>query len=192
MTSESLKCEKALRCNMDNVIKLILKALTAFLKAKPTIPTPEAVVAPQEAAERLSEVHGLDLIKEFEGLRLTAYLCSAKVWTIGYGHTKGVKRGDTCTQAEADAFLVKDVGWVLAAVQGAVKVPLTAGQRAALHSFVFNCGAGAFRSSTLLRKLNQGEYNNAAEEFLRWNKAGGKVIKGLVRRRAAERKVFLS
>lgn len=177
---------------MDKIIKLILGLLTAFLKAKPTIPTSEAVVPPQEAAERLSEVHGLGLIKEFEGLRLKAYLCSAKVWTIGYGHTKGVKQGDTCTQAEADAFLVADVKWVLTAVERCVQVPLTQGQRAAMNSFVFNCGATALRTSTLLRKLNAGDYKGAADEFPRWNKAGGNVIKGLVRRRAAERKVFLS
>jgi len=177
---------------MDKVIKLILGLLTAFLKAKPTIPTSEAVVPPQEAAERLSEVHGLGLIKEFEGLRLKAYLCSAKVWTIGYGHTKGVKQGDTCTQAEADAFLVEDVKWVLTAVERCVQVPLTPGQRAAINSFVFNCGATALRTSTLLRKLNAEDYKGAADEFPRWNKAGGKVIKGLVRRRTAERKVFLS
>ena len=177
---------------MDKIIKLILSLLQGFLKTKPTVPTPEAVVAPQEAAERLSEVHGLDLIKEFEGLRLKAYLCSANVWTIGYGHTKGVKKGDTCTEDEADAFLVADVKWVLTAVERTVKVPLTGGQRAAVNSFIFNCGASAFRTSTLLRKLNQGDYKGAADEFPRWNKAGGKVIKGLVRRRAAERKVFLS
>ena len=177
---------------MGEIIKAILKALTALLKAKPAIHTPEVSVAPHEAAERLSEVHGLELIKEFEGLRLKAYLCSAKVWTIGYGHTKGVKKGDTCTQEEADAFLVADVKWVLTAVERTVKVPLTSGQRAAVNSFIFNCGAGAFRTSTLLRKLNAGDYKGAADEFPRWNKAGGKVIKGLVRRRAAERKVFLS
>ena len=177
---------------MDKIIKIILELLTALLRAKPTVPTSEAVVPPQEAAERLSEVHGLGLIKEFEGLRLKAYLCSAKVWTIGYGHTKGVKQGDTCTQAEADAFLVEDVKWVLTAVERCVQVPLTPGQRAAINSFVFNCGATALRTSTLLRKLNAGDYKGAADEFPRWNKAGGAVIKGLVRRRAAERKVFLS
>ncbi len=177
---------------MDKLIKLILSLLQSLFKAKPVSPTSEVVIAPHEAAERLSEVHGLELIKEFEGLRLEAYLCSAKVWTIGYGHTKGVKKGDTCTQDEADAFLVADVKWVLTAVERTVKVPLTPGQRAAVNSFIFNCGAGAFRTSTLLRKLNAEDYKGAADEFTRWNKAGGKVIKGLVRRRAAERKVFLA
>ena len=177
---------------MDKLIKLIISLIQSFLRAKPTNHTPEAVIAPQEAAERLSEVHGLDLIKDFEGLRLEAYLCSAKVWTIGYGHTKGVKKGDTCTLEEAEAFLVADVKWVLTAVERTVKVSLTPGQRAAVNSFIFNCGASAFRTSTLLRKLNAGDYKGAADEFPRWNKAGGKVINGLVHRRAAERKVFLS
>ena len=177
---------------MDKLIKAILSLLQGVLKAKPTVTTQEAVIAPQEAAKRLSEVHGLELIKDFEGLRLEAYLCSAKVWTIGYGHTKDVKKGDTCTLEEAEAFLVADVKWVLTAVERTVKVPLTPGQRAAVNSFIFNCGATAFRTSTLLRKLNAGDYKGAADEFPRWNKAGGKVIKGLVRRRASERKVFLS
>jgi len=177
---------------MDKIIELILSLVQRLLRAKPTVPTQEPVIASKEAAERLSEVHGLGLIKDFEGLRLKAYLCSAKVWTIGYGHTKGVKAGDTCTLAEAEAFLVEDVKWVLVAVERTVKVPLTPGQRAAVNSFIFNCGATAFRTSTLLRKINAGDYKGAADEFPRWNKAGGKVIKGLVRRRAAERKVFLS
>ena len=135
---------------------------------------------------------GLALIKKFEGCELTAYKCAAGVWTIGYGHTKGVKQGDTCTQAEADAFLEADVAWVLTAVERTVKVPLTGNQRAAINSFIFNCGATAFRTSTMLRKLNAGDYKGAANEFPRWNKAGGKVIKGLVRRRAKEKKLFLS
>jgi lysozyme len=177
---------------MDKFIKLVISLLQSFLKPKPIVPTSAPAVAPYEAAERLLEVDGLELIKAFEGLRLKAYLCSARVWTIGYGHTKGVKQGAVCTQAEADAFLLEDVKWVLTAVERTVKVPLTPGQRAAINSFVFNCGAGAFRTSTMLRKLNTGDYKGAAAEFPRWNKAGGKVINGLVSRRKAERKVFLS
>ncbi len=132
----------------------------------------------------------LDLIKEFEGCYLDAYLCPANVWTIGYGHTKTAKPGMTITQAEADRLLEQDVAWVKAAVIGAVQVPLTANQTSALYSFVFNVGAGAFRSSTLLRKLNAGDYVGAQMQFRRWNKAGGKVLRGLTRRRAAEAKLF--
>lgn len=132
----------------------------------------------------------LDLIKEFEGCYLTAYLCPANVWTIGYGHTKTAKKGMVITQEEADRLLEQDVAWVKAAVIGAVKVPLTANQTSALYSFVFNVGAGAFRSSTLLRKLNAGDYAGAQMQFRRWNKAGGKVLRGLSRRRAAEAKLF--
>ena len=135
-------------------------------------------------------VVNLDLIKHFEGCYLTAYLCPANVWTIGYGHTKTAKQGMVITQEEADRLLEQDVAWVKAAVIGAVKVPLTANQTSALYSFVFNVGAGAFRSSTLLRKLNAGDYTGAQGQFRRWNKAGGKVLRGLTRRRAAEAKLF--
>lgn len=135
-------------------------------------------------------VVNLDLIKHFEGCYLTAYLCPADVWTIGYGHTKTAKQGMVITQEEADRLLEQDVAWVKAAVIGAVKVPLTANQTSALYSFVFNVGAGAFRSSTLLRKLNAGDYVGARGQFRRWNKAKGKVLRGLTRRRAAEAKLF--
>ena len=132
----------------------------------------------------------LDLIKEFEGCYLKAYLCPANVWTIGYGHTKTAKKGMVITHEEAERLLEQDVAWVKAAVTGAVKVPLTANQISALYSFVFNVGAGAFRSSTLLRKLNAGDYVGAQKQFRRWNKANGRVLRGLTRRRAAEAWLF--
>lgn len=132
----------------------------------------------------------LELIKRFEGLRLEAYLCPADVWTIGYGHTKGVNQGDKITQAGADAFLAQDVLWVAAAVDKKVKVELNTNQEAALYSFIYNVGAGAFGKSTLLRKLNKADYKGAANEFKRWNKGGGKVLNGLVRRRNAEAALF--
>ena len=132
----------------------------------------------------------LELIKRFEGLRLEAYLCPADVWTIGYGHTKGVNQGDKITQAGADAFLAQDVLWVAAAVDKKVKVELNTNQEAALYSFIYNVGAGAFGKSTLLRKLNESDYKGAANEFKRWNKGGGKVLNGLVRRRKAEADLF--
>lgn len=132
----------------------------------------------------------LELIKKFEGHYLKAYLCPANVWTIGYGHTKTAKQGMVITPEEADRLLEQDVAWVKATVLGAVKVPLTANQTSALYSFVFNVGSGAFRSSTLLRKLNAGDYAGAQAQFRRWNKAGGKVLRGLTRRRAAEAKLF--
>lgn len=133
---------------------------------------------------------GLDLIKQFEGLYLKAYRCPAGVPTIGYGHTAGVAMGQTITQQQADDYLRRDVRQFERAVERLVKVPLTQGQFDALVSFAFNLGEGALAQSTLLRLLNAGDYAGAAAQFDRWNKAGGRVLPGLVRRRAAERALF--
>lgn len=135
---------------------------------------------------------GLDLIKEFEGFEPEAYLCPAGIWTIGYGHTGDVSEGQTVTEEEAEELLRQDVAFAEDAVTDYVEGDLTQGQFDALVCFVFNIGAGAFRDSTLLRLLNQGDNEGAAEQFLRWNKAGGKVLSGLTRRREAERELFLS
>jgi len=134
--------------------------------------------------------NGLDLIKGFEGLRLSAYQDAAGVWTIGYGHTGSVHPGDRITQAQAEALLQKDTAWAQQAVRDQVKVPLTQGQFDALTSFTFNLGAGALAKSTLLRKLNAGDYAGAQAEFGKWVHAGGQVLQGLVRRRAAEAELF--
>lgn len=138
----------------------------------------------------------IDLVKHFEGLYLTAYLCPAGVPTIGYGHTDGVRMGQTITEAQADAFLAADLAEVAADVDRYVKVLLTDDQRSALASFVFNLGAGSLASSTLLRKLNVGDAAGAAAEFGRWTKArvGGQMVDlpGLVARRAAEQALFES
>lgn len=133
---------------------------------------------------------GIDLIKSFEGLRLSAYKCPADVWTIGYGTTAGVQPGQTITKERAEELLREDVKRFEAQVLRLVKVPLTQGQHDALVSFVYNLGAGNLSNSTLLRLLNAGDYAGAAAQFDRWNKAGGKVLAGLVRRRAAERALF--
>lgn len=133
---------------------------------------------------------GLKLIKEFESLELNAYLCPAKVWTIGYGHTKNVKRGDRITEKQADCFLMQDLYETEKAINKLVRVPLTQNQYDALCSFVFNVGVGAFNKSTLLAKLNKGDYTGAANEFKRWNKAGGVILAGLIRRRQAEEVLF--
>lgn len=132
----------------------------------------------------------LELIKRHEGLRTTAYKCPAGVWTIGYGHTSGVRKGMRCTETQAEVWLMDDLRESEQAVDYLVKVPLTDNQRGALVSFVFNVGAGNFAASTLLRKLNAGDYASAADEFRRWNKASGKVLVGLTRRRAAEAELF--
>jgi lysozyme len=136
---------------------------------------------------------GLAIIREFEGLRLKAYPDPASggdPWTIGHGHTLDVEPGDTCTLEEAEQWLLDDCADAEVAVLRHVRVPLSQGQLDALISFVFNLGAGNFANSTLLRKLNAGDYVGAWQEFPRWNKAAGKVMPGLSRRRAAEAKLF--
>ena len=135
---------------------------------------------------------GLALIKEFEGCELTAYVCPAGVLTIGTGSTgPHVKPGQTITEAEAEALLLKDLVRFEKAVNELVKVPMSQGAYDALVSFTFNCGEGAFAESTLLRKLNAGEDPNttAKAEFSRWTNSG---LAGLVRRRAAEVELFCS
>ncbi|WP_434525611.1 lysozyme [Photorhabdus asymbiotica] len=138
---------------------------------------------------KLSE-KGFELIKHFEGLRLHAYQCSANVWTIGYGHTAGVRLGDVINAEEADIFLHRDVADAERTVNNAVSVSINQHQFDALVSFVFNLGAGNFRSSVLLKKLNAGDYAGAAGELLRWVNAGGQKLAGLVRRREAEKMLF--
>jgi lysozyme len=133
---------------------------------------------------------GLHLIKTFEGLKLNAYKCPAGVWTIGYGTTKGVKPGQAITAAKAEELLAADLRKFEDTVNTSVAVPITQGQFDALVSLTYNIGSGAFRASTLLRKLNAKDYAGAAEQFPRWNRAGGKVLAGLTRRREAERKLF--
>ncbi|MEV5030969.1 lysozyme [Sphingobium sp. LMC3-1-1.1] len=138
-----------------------------------------------------SSRNGLDLIKQFEGCKLTAYQCPAKVWTIGYGRTTNVKKGDTCTQAQADAWLVEEYDAFEKKVRALVKVPVSDNQLGALVSFAYNVGVGNLASSTLLKKLNAGDYASAAGQFPKWNKAGGVILAGLVRRRAAEALLFV-
>lgn len=133
---------------------------------------------------------GADFIKGYEALRLKAYDDGVGVWTIGWGHTKGVKEGMTCTEEKAQDWFLEDVAPAEQAVIDFVEVELDQSQFDALVSFVFNCGVSAFRSSTLLRLLNQGDYSGAAKQFGRWNKGGGQVMLGLTRRRAAEATMF--
>lgn len=136
-------------------------------------------------------INGLNLITEYEGLRLQAYKCPADIWTIGYGHTTGVSANDVITEEDALFFLRQDVAETERAVSQYVHVPLTQNQFDALVSFVLNVGVGNFRTSTLLKKLNAGDDGGAAREFERWIHSGGKTLSGLVRRREAERALFL-
>ena len=140
---------------------------------------------------------GIALIKQFEGCKLTAYQDSVGVWTIGYGWTqpvdgKQIRAGMVIKQEEADRLLKTGLVSYENDVSRLVKVGLTQGQFDALVSFTYNLGARSLSTSTLLRKLNAGDYAGASDEFLRWNKAGGKVLNGLTRRREAERALFLS
>ena len=134
---------------------------------------------------------GINLIKNFEGLRLNAYQDSVGVWTIGYGHTKTAKEGMKISEHQAEELLMKDLEEFEGGVLSLVKVPLTQNQFDALVSFSFNLGLGNLKRSTLLKELNKGEYTKAADEFLKWDKAGGKALQGLTRRRNAERLLFL-
>ncbi|CAB4327919.1 Lysozyme [Bacteriophage APSE-7] len=139
---------------------------------------------------------GLVLIKRYEGLRLKAYQCRAGRWTLGYGHTHNINAGDVITQEQAEEFLREDIAQVTALLNTRRKVPLTQNQYDALCSLVFNIGGTAFTTSTLLKKLNGGDYLGAASEFMKWSKAtvNGKKIRmsGLIKRRQAEKALFES
>jgi lysozyme len=133
---------------------------------------------------------GLALTESFEGCRLTAYADSTGIPSIGYGHTAGVQLGDTCTQEQADAWLLEDVQTAVNDVNRLVTVPLTQSEFDSLCDFVYNVGGGNFASSTMLKLLNAGNYSAAAEQFDRWDQAGGVVVAGLLRRREAEQSEF--
>lgn len=140
---------------------------------------------------------GLSLIKHFEGCptdeegNVIAYQDAVDVWTIGYGHTKGVQEGDKWTKEKAEFMLWRELedeyeGYV----NDYVHVPLNQNQFDALCSWVYNLGPANLKVSTLLKKLNNGEYEEVPAQIKRWNKAGGKVLEGLVRRRNAEALMF--
>lgn len=135
--------------------------------------------------------NGINLIKSFEGCRLTAYQDSAGVWTIGYGHTAKVYSSMKITEEQAIKFLKSDIKNAENAVNSRVTYIINQNQFDALVSFTYNVGVGNFSSSTLLKKLNQSDILGAANEFDKWVNAGGKVLKGLVRRRASEKDIFL-
>jgi len=133
---------------------------------------------------------GLALIKKFEGCRLKAYRCSANVLTVGYGHTGGVKEDDIISQPEADKLLENDIAKFEKYVSDNVIVELNQSQFDALVAWTFNLGVGNLRSSTMLKKLNETDYVSVPSEMKRWNKAAGKTLDGLIRRRLAESLLF--
>jgi len=135
---------------------------------------------------------GLNLIKHFEGCELQAYKCPAGVWTIGYGHIKGVSEGMTITQDEAEQMLIDEMAEYEGYVNKLVTVELNQNQFDAMVSWVYNLGGGNLSASTLLKVLNAGDYDGVPAQMMRWNKAGGKVLEGLTRRRQAEADLFVA
>ena len=133
---------------------------------------------------------GIALIKKFEGCKLEAYKCPAGVWTCGYGSTKGVEEGDIWSQEKADHMLEVELKEFGDYVNNLVDVPLSQNQFDALVAWTFNLGGSNLRSSTMLKVLNNGEYDKVPSEMKRWNKAGGKTLQGLIRRREAESLLF--
>lgn len=131
------------------------------------------------------------ITKEFEGCKLKAYICPAGKLTIGYGHTgSDVTEGMEITQDRAEELLMQDLTVASKAVNSYVTHPINQNQFDALTDFTYNCGSGNFKSSTLLKLVNAGDFAGAALEFGKWNKGGGKVLDGLTRRRAAESALF--
>jgi len=147
------------------------------------------IIYDSEKEMKTSDV-GRELIKEFEGCKQVAYQDSVGVWTIGYGHTKDVYEGQLAIKKSCDRFLEEDLEEFEGYVDSYVKVPLTQNQFDALVAWTFNLGPGNLSKSTMLKKLNAGDYDAVPDEMRRWNKAGGEVLNGLVRRRDAEANLF--
>jgi lysozyme len=139
-----------------------------------------------------ASVDAYELIKQFEGLRLEAYLCPAGIWTIGYGHTSGVSPNSFITIQEADEYLHRDVAAIEMQLNK-LNLSLRQCQWDAIVSFVFNVGIGNFKASTLLAKIRiNPDDNSIIDEFLRWVYANGKVMRGLQKRRLTEMKLYFS
>ena len=133
---------------------------------------------------------GISLIKKFEGCELEAYRCAAGVWTIGYGHTKDVREGMTISKEQADNMLLNELDIYCLHVEKAVEVDLKQCEFDALVSWTYNLGPTNLNNSTMLKVLNDKDFNEVPHQLKRWNKADGKVLQGLVRRREAEALLF--
>ena len=133
---------------------------------------------------------GINLIKKFEGCKLESYKCAAGVWTIGYGSTKGISENMQISQERADMLLLEDLENFEQIVNDSVNVDLKQNEFDALVSWTFNLGGGNLQSSTMLKVLNNKKYDEVPFQLKRWNKAGGKVLQGLIRRREAEALLF--
>lgn len=173
----------------------IIQILKDFFTSKK--PVEQSSAASINHSVQRTNTAGISLIKSFEGKELKAYKDPVGIWTIGFGHTDAaglpkVTPGLVISESQALEILKTDLRQYESAVARNVKVPLTANQFAALVSFTYNLGEGNLKSSTLLKKLNAGDYTGASKEFGKWNRAGGKILSGLTRRREAERQLFLS
>jgi lysozyme len=135
---------------------------------------------------------GLAETEQFESCKLTAYQDVKGVWTIGWGHTGNVRAGDTCIQEQADTWLATDIQWAVSVVNNNVTADLNQNEFNALVDFVYNAGSGHFLSSTLLKDLNAGNFNQVAHDLEMWDYCGGQVCAGLLRRRVAEAAEFNS
>lgn len=133
-----------------------------------------------------TSAEGVALIKKFEGCELESYICPAGVWTIGYGTTKNVIEGMRITENQAEELLKKDLETFEEEIERLVEVPLSQCQFDSLAAWTYNLGATNLKNSTLLKVLNRAEHDEVPIQIKRWNKANGKVLKGLVRRREAE------
>jgi len=176
-------------------VEALLDALQFTLATTFSIASPDQAppdVAIRRGSRQLNQ-EGFKLLTRFEGCELTAYDDGGGVWTIGYGHTKGVHKGMTITQALAEQWLREDLSRFESFVENAIRVEINDDQFSALVCFCFNVGSGqeGFGGSTLLKLLNQGDFQGAANEFPRWNKVKGKPWLGLTRRRLAEQALFL-
>ncbi len=179
----------------EGIVRSLIEALQ-FTQAETFTIAPADAVPPEvpepRAAIRKTNQEGLKLVKSFEGLYLEAYPDPVGVWTIGWGVTKGVRPGMKITIAQAEKMLQDELEEFEAAVADAVKVQLNDNQFSALVSFSYNVGARSLFESTLLKLLNQGKFQEAADQLPRWDKAGGQALLGLSRRRRAERALFLN
>lgn len=144
----------------------------------------------------ITSPNGIELIKSFEAFRANAYHLEVdppNVWTVGYGYTHGVKPGLTVTEEEATALLCQECRRIESAINPLFQSRVSQNQFDAIVSFTYNLGVGAFQGSTLLKMLNNGDYAGAADQFPKWvHSSGGNILSGLVRRRNAERDLFLT
>ena len=175
---------------MDKLYKLIMDFVEKYFHHREQDTTSGEVM--MKEVKEYDTMLAVPFIGKWEGLELTAYQCSAGVWTIGYGSTKNVTKGMVITKEEAEQRLAEDLKTAKDALVRLVKVPVTEGQFIALASIIFNVGSGAISRSKLLKKLNDGDYKGSAVEFLDFCYANGKRIQGLANRRQAEYDLFIA